>query len=801
MVRTNFTHCHAEFQAGFDSGNTTILNWAYRGIPVGIPPNPQSQITYEGCRALCGATPQFYGWGDASNTITTWILPIIGVLLQAPFESNKTWKTIEAIARWVGSPIASLSYTLWNVRVLGKCAAMVDMSTLITGPDDGQKQDFYDMRDSLFILGAMNQFMMSRFKRLLSDNPNEEPLWGGGAAEGLLRIMLFSKDLPLKASCDCNGNNFVEKKLVDERRKLAHNLRVRRRRGIVPVFVSTGWFLFALGLSIQSAFGQLGENAVAHDLALGLVLAWLPVLVLCSIVDRNPTDPDGAMQDMNDLVRATANALLDEDIFAAYKDTQTRGWNISSVNLVGHPAGRNIDEGLEEIRRLCRTLTKHGVRFFNGFAGQGRVRWHYGAAHPILSDIEDIYIAEQGRDWLRDEKEARANLVLGHVGAEKGLIWYDPRELWQILSASVIVGGTCFGAFILSYNTPTVGLGCRSGGYMIFVVMAVLLMLAELLIWWIEWTKIPALWHKFFPATKPPSPKLPPGRPRTSSTSARPSRSLELQTSPKSAYLHVRELSQDTSYSSRNPSPSIPPRAYTAQADPTTQFEIWKTGELNRDSYNTNARHAAARAYYLESEYERFEPYAFRKTLEKFLILGEFLNMCWLIYIVVSQTFGIYKRCECLTSSWELGIGGYFDFTQNDITDTPNLLAYWVEGTVVGSVAMCAGLVYVVSEWALQSHMNTLDEIKAADGLRSVRRWRKLTYPVRWTIQTLIDLFDNLRGRVSRTRMRSLKWTPYPTRRLRRQSTMDIITERHRRGTSASQQRPWERTSSQGERS
>ena len=31
---------------------------------------------------------------DAANTITTWVLPIIGLLVQAPFESNKAWETV-----------------------------------------------------------------------------------------------------------------------------------------------------------------------------------------------------------------------------------------------------------------------------------------------------------------------------------------------------------------------------------------------------------------------------------------------------------------------------------------------------------------------------------------------------------------------------------------------------------------------------------------------------------------------------------------------------------------------------------
>lgn len=81
-----------------------------------------------------------------------------------------------------------------------------------------------------------------------------------------------------------------------------------------------------------------------------------------------------------------------------------------------------------------------------------------------------------------------------------GLKMFDPRMVWQVLSAFVIVGGSGFGAFILSCKcsshisaptadlsagfTPTVGLSCRSGGYLIYTVIALFLMCAETCIWW-----------------------------------------------------------------------------------------------------------------------------------------------------------------------------------------------------------------------------------------------------------------------------------------------------------------------------
>ena len=88
-------------------------------------------------------------------------------------------------------------------------------------------------------------------------------------AERLLRLALFSNLLPLNGSADSNS-------LVKRRTELAQNFREGRKKGVVPVFLSFLWFVFALVLSIQLSFGDIGENATAHNLALGLLVGWLP---------------------------------------------------------------------------------------------------------------------------------------------------------------------------------------------------------------------------------------------------------------------------------------------------------------------------------------------------------------------------------------------------------------------------------------------------------------------------------------------------------------------------------------------
>lgn len=91
-------------------------------------------------------------------------------------------------------------------------------------------------------------------------------------AERLIRLALFSNLLPLNGP-EHSGS------IVKRRTELAQNFREGRKKGVVPVFISYLWFVFALALSVQLAYGDIGGNETAHNLALGFLVGWLPILV------------------------------------------------------------------------------------------------------------------------------------------------------------------------------------------------------------------------------------------------------------------------------------------------------------------------------------------------------------------------------------------------------------------------------------------------------------------------------------------------------------------------------------------
>jgi hypothetical protein len=91
--------------------------------------------------------------------------------------------------------------------------------------------EFANMRDSFYILMNLNQYKMKPVISMTRE------------AEGLLRIAIFSKELKLVGR---------RKTLSQMRDRLAQDLRSNRRRGVVPIFISTLWFVFALGISIEA---------------------------------------------------------------------------------------------------------------------------------------------------------------------------------------------------------------------------------------------------------------------------------------------------------------------------------------------------------------------------------------------------------------------------------------------------------------------------------------------------------------------------------------------------------------------
>jgi hypothetical protein len=373
--------------------------------------------------------------------------------------------------------------------------------------------------------------------------------------------------------------------------------------------------------SLLLAFAHIGENTTAHNLALGFALCWITPLVVASVVDRNPT----AIKDL----KGKFNRLL-RDVRLAMQSPEAQ--QALSNEIGAGPDNLINSAGIEAMASLP-------DEFFIDFAGQGRLRWHTGVAHPILAGIERSFAAEYGRGWLSQEMHAIRALLLVH--GKKGFRIFDLHLIWQCAAAFLIVYGNLAAGIIISYYTPTVGLSCRSGGYTLFAILTFVAAMGE-------------------------------------------------------AGLEILSI------------------------------------------YHQAARRIASFA----------------------LTFLEFCNVCWLIFITLAQTFGLYQTCWCLSSADIRGEQGYIQFDSFG-QDTLNIVSVaWSLGTGLAGGILTTSLGYIVWQWCEQSHMMSTDYAKASTGLKWTRNFKRarawLLFAPRMLVIVVCRFFHSLTRRKARPHTRML---------------------------------------------
>lgn len=130
------------------------------------------------------------------------------------------------------------------------------------------------------------------------------------------------------------------------------------------------------------------------------------------------------------------------------------------------------------------------------------------------------------------------------------------------------------------------------------------------------------------------------------------------------------------------------------------------------------------------------------------LVALELVNVCWLLWITIAQTFGIYRTCTCLSSAWGPG-GGYIQFNEPGKNDSVTILAVWSVATGVAGTILMTSLMYFILQWCQQSHLMTLDYTEAQRSLMWTRRYKHVRS---WVL--IVPLFILERGTklVRRTR-------------------------------------------------
>lgn len=214
---------------------------------------------------------------------------------------------------------------------------------------------------------------------------------------------------------------------------LAFALRMLRRRGVIPMLANLAVFLVAFVFSLVLTFHDLGggDGSFSFSLAFGLLMTWLPLLVVFSIVDRNPVSSARAEQLISRYLHNVSYVKATYDIGPVHE--RFTWWKPDTV----------IPDAL--------TL--------GPFIGQGRRLRYCGLPHAFLAVTERLDF----RRVRREDLEQHAGRTARELNDGKPTAWY---AIW-VVSFS-LVWCAILSAFVVSFRSPTVGLGCRTLVYLLF---------------------------------------------------------------------------------------------------------------------------------------------------------------------------------------------------------------------------------------------------------------------------------------------------------------------------------------------
>ncbi|KAK4042210.1 hypothetical protein C8A01DRAFT_14161 [Parachaetomium inaequale] len=465
-----------------------LYNGPVASLDASYPREKYTALTLEGCRVLCFDPIDSYITSNPSlslSIVANWILPIFALLACLPYDSlhsrlpGQPWhqgrigKTVKTLLNWIGSPPTALTAILFNIYQIRKCRSYCFFSS---GTPE-QVRDEQTKKNAYYVLSCLNQFE-------LPDRDVRQD-FVGVVAYGL-RKPLENPGLP-QDRAQATRSQQAALRARELLAALAFQLRMHRRRGTYPAGINIVVFLVAFGVSVWLAFADLGQWVTAHSLALGLLMNWLPTLVMFSIVDRNPVSavrskilverwlwnvealerwesPRPPRPVVPPSVSAPPNLNLNVDSTAI--DWWTPAKQTSRQGTSRHPEPpppADAPAGLPNI--FVPTAFSLGE-----FVGQGRKMGYQGLAIDILTSIYDLRQNPQTIKTIADKTGTKLNRRFKRPWAWLFLAVFSFFLFWW---------GICM-AFLVSYQTPTVGLSCRSGSYLLYGLLASLAWVASL---------------------------------------------------------------------------------------------------------------------------------------------------------------------------------------------------------------------------------------------------------------------------------------------------------------------------------
>ena len=424
-LAVNFTECFDTIRSGAygQSGGVNAF-----GQPVSNISNAVG-ITYALCKSACGTGPEPMKWSSFSPQFSAWLLPWVALVSQLPFGAGDRFENFTSAFLAVGSPTTaaySLILTVLNARWVAQ--RLSDIS--------------YPNVDRAF--NILNNLQQAPLKIIHE--------------EGLLQSLVVLPE---------NDAYWGE---------LALWLDYTNTWSIAAA-TSILWVLLAYLFTVIDTFTSLlpktmGPFGSSDGQAVGTVWFWL----LPVVVGWLQMSPKCEHQRLNDaLMRANAIAyvatdsgpkLVDSDKCAfsmrELSEDTTYGDETFTAPIFNYarflPWTQNVEEVVVAFRNAAHQAQAHN-------RVDGLDKWTEGAdvlqMHPDnrRGDVEQVITY-----CTPSSPEERS-----HFGPD---VW--SRLFLASFFALLLQWGTAGAAIIILFYTPTVGLGCRSGAYLVYTAVSTL---------------------------------------------------------------------------------------------------------------------------------------------------------------------------------------------------------------------------------------------------------------------------------------------------------------------------------------
>lgn len=408
---------------------------------------------YDTCRTYCGDSSNSFNWSAFSPQFTGWLLPFLALLAQLPYESDGTWHDFMSLMLTTGSPLLamySLTLTILNSRYLKQC---------------------------------LDEAFPGESVRL------------GALKKNILRILKISQQEPFQLeNLDAYPNEAEGGRLKDVERHWWHEAQIavanKERRFTASLAAQAVSVIIAFSFTWVDAFGSehIGTTVTAFGLATALCWSWVAIIVLGWFfagvsISNHPISE--AIKQANRLQRNAKPRL------APFIAPEELGYFSLSRRIAGdvERAGPlynyakafvwtyNVDHLLTTLH--AHILRQQGTNALSPAPSAGAASITFpepipllifphptSAGAPTIAASSHLSLPEVG-----PEGENKSSYRYFHSEYLEKVGWkrsVHQRMFWSAISAIVLNTSTVGAAFWLDFLTPSIGLGCRSGGILVY---------------------------------------------------------------------------------------------------------------------------------------------------------------------------------------------------------------------------------------------------------------------------------------------------------------------------------------------